>query len=88
MIFREAERMEKQIGFDPETGFHLEKSHLLKHDMHPVPKQSDEQIYEEMDAFFKDETRHEWPLSQQVNKLQDLIDKVVGVSHPGAKKKR
>ncbi|XP_021954896.1 bromodomain-containing protein 1 isoform X2 [Folsomia candida] len=93
MIFREAEKVQDQIGYDPDSGLHLDKAPTLSISSNSATpasttRRSDDHIFEEMDAFLKDEDRLQLPHDVHVAKLQDIADKVVTVQHTGARKKR
>lgn len=97
MIFKDAERMETLIGFDPDSGLHLDKAPA-----HPgygggasssssagvSQRQSDVLIFEEMDTFMNSEERSSLSHPDHIAKLQELLDKVITAGHAGARKKR
>jgi hypothetical protein len=87
IIFKEAERMSAQIGFDSDTWLHLDTAPVLKQTSQ-APRQTDDQICEEMENFLKDEKRHNLPGPVHITKLQEMIDKVINLEHPLAKKNR
>lgn len=88
IIFKEAEKLQAQIGFDPVSRLHLDESPVATGQFPSPSRENEEQVFTDMDAFLNGVSRHELPRSEHIAKLEELHDKIIGLQNSGARTKR